>query len=160
MNILVFKTISEKGLKTLLKKIDTIYDDFYVIVPEDEIEIYENVNADVHYIGTEKKYMDYETLIRENRIPNVLFHEIWVLSSAFERIYNCGDAYAVISELRERGLKDCGMYYKVINEDKIETYMLGKEIFFPNIYNFGINVVKGYTKLLYLFEKRIKGYRW
>lgn len=160
MNILVFKTVNEKGLKALLKEIDTLHNDFYIIVPEDEIRLYESVNADVHYIRTEKKYMDYETLVRENRIPNILFHEIWVLSSTFERIYNCGDAYAVISELRERGLKDCEMYYKVINGEKIETYTLGREIFFPKIYNFGINIVKVYAKLLHLFEKNIKGYRW
>ena len=90
--------------------------------------------------------------MKEARIPDIKFQEIWVLSPYYKNINTYWEVYAVIS-----GLKYCSLYYKVIGKEEIVSYDLKKEIFFSPTHDLMVSVVKIYSVLLYRIEKRVKG---
>ncbi|MDE6845123.1 MAG: hypothetical protein K2J99_05075 [Lachnospiraceae bacterium] len=152
MNVLIFKTVNEERTKHLLGNIDTLNNNVYIVMPENETSIYNGLGLGIHCIGTKGKYIDYKTIMEENRIPDIKFHEIWVPSPDLNNIYTYWEVYAVISELRY-----CKAYYKVIRKDEIVTYDLNKEIMFSRTHDLLVSVVKTYITLLYWFEKKVKG---
>lgn len=152
MNILIFKTVNDDRTKRLLNSIDTAKNSVYMLMPKSEIDIYNGLGLNIHYIGTNGKYIDYETVMEEDQIPDIKYHEIWVLSPDYSNIYTYWKVYFVISEL-----KYCKVYYKEINKDKIVTYDLTKEAIFSRTYDLTVRIVEKYMDLLYWFEKRIKG---
>lgn len=151
MNILIFKTVNEERTKKLLNNIDTLNNAVYMIMPKSEIDIYRELGLSVHYIGTNSKYIDYNTVIEEGQIPDILFHEIWVLSPSYSNIYTYGEAYALISELKYHKV-----YYKVIGEEEIETCDLSQEIIFSHWHDFLVKIVKIYSDLSYWVEKKVR----
>lgn len=148
MDILIFKTVNEERTKRLLNNIDTLNNNVYIIMPKSEIGIYNGLGLNIHCIGTDEKYISYTTLMKETRIPDIKFQEIWVLSPNYSNINTYGEVYAVISEL-----KYSKVYYKVVNEGGIITYDLKQENIFSRIYDLMVKTVKIYTDLLYLIEK-------
>lgn len=154
MNILIFKTVNEERTKRLLNSIDLLNHNVYIIMPESEISHYRETADNIYYIGTGEKYIDYNTLMKENRIPNIKFHEIWVPSPQISSIYTYWEAYTVISEL-----KYSKVYYKVVNSGEIITYDLKQENIFSRIYGLMVRTIRIYTDLFYLIEKRVKGYK-
>ena len=152
MNILIFKTVNEERTKQLLSSIDILNNTVYMVMPESEISIYSGLGLHIHCIGTKEKYIDYKTIMEEDRIPDIKFHEVWVLSPHLSNIYTYEEVYALISEL-----KYCKVYYKAIGKDKIETYDLKNEIIFSHWNNFLVSVVKMYSVMSYWIEKKVKG---
>lgn len=152
MNILIFKTVNEERTKALLDNADAFKHNVYIIMPESEIGIYKETWSNIHYIGTGGKYIDYNTLMKENRIPDIKFHEIWVPSPQISSIFTYGEAYAVISEL-----KYSKVYYKVVNRGEIITYDLKQENIFSRLHDLMVRTIKIYTDLLYGIEKKAKG---
>ncbi|MCM1231278.1 MAG: hypothetical protein NC489_14250 [Ruminococcus flavefaciens] len=155
MNILVFKTVNLNRMKKLLEHIDVLNNDFYIVVPQDEISYFESFNTNIHYISTKKAYMNCDTLIKENKIPNIMFHEIWILSSSYDVRYSYKEVYATVSHL-----KYSKIVYAVINGEEILYYNIGKEIDFSGSYYLMENIVRICVKLHYLYEKKIRGYKW
>ncbi len=152
MDILIFKTVNEERTKRLLCSIDTLNNCVYMIMPESEISIYSESGLHIQCIGTKGKYIDYRTIKREGRIPDIRFDEVWVLSPDIDNIYTYSEIYAVISELRYR--KVC---YKVIKKSEIVTCNLNQEIMFSRTHDLMVSVVKRYMTLFYRIEKKIKG---
>ncbi len=155
MNVLVFKTVNAERMNTLLNEIRLLQCQFYIIMPESEISIFINENTNIHYIGTNDAYMNYDTVMKENRIPNIMFHEIWILSFSREVLYSYTEVYRIISKLKYKRI-----IYKVINANKIMDYNINQEIIFSKFYYLIVNIIKVWTRLMYLFEKNIKGYKW
>lgn len=152
MDILIFKTVNEERTKRLLNNIDTLNNNVYVIMPESEISIYKGLRLNIHCIGTKGKYIDYRTIRGENRIPDIVFHEVWVPSPDLNSIYTYGEVYAIISELRYQRA-----YYKEIKKDEIVTYDLEKEIMFSRTHDFMVSVIKKCMALCYWMVKRVRG---
>ena len=152
MDILIFKTVNEERTKQLLNSIDTLKNNVYIVMPESEISIYSGLGLNIHCIGTDEKYISYKTIMREARIPDIKFQEIWVLSPCYSNINTYWEVYAVIS-----GLKYCRVYYKVIDKEEIVNYDLKKEIIFSRTHDLMVSAVKIYSVLLYWIEKRVKG---
>ncbi len=148
MNILIFKTVNEERTKKLLHSIDTLTNHVYMVLPESEICIYSEPELNIQCIGTSGKYIKYETIIEEHRIPDLRFHEVWVLSSDPGNMYTYREVYTVISELKCRKI-----LYKVINEDGILTYDLRKEIIFSCTHTLLVRAVKTYMSLRHRIEK-------
>ncbi|MDE6386810.1 MAG: hypothetical protein K2L82_03250 [Lachnospiraceae bacterium] len=152
MDILIFKTVNEERTKRLLSSIDTLNNRVYMIMPESEISIYSGAGWNIQCIGTKEKCIDYGTIMEEDRIPDIMFHEVWVLSPDINSIYAYSEIYAVISELRYR--KVC---YKVIKKDEIVTYNLNKELMFSRMHDLMVSAVTKYMTLFYRIEKKVKG---
>lgn len=123
-----------------------------MIVPESEIGLYREAGFDIQYIGTDAKWINYRTIMDEARVPDIMFHEVWVLSPDENNIYTYPEVYAVISELRY-----CKICYKVIKKNEIVTYNLNKEIMFSRKHDFMVRAVRKYMTLFYWMEKKVKG---
>lgn len=154
MSILIFKTVNEERTKMLLKSAGALHADIYFILPESEISIYDQLWKNIHYIGTSKKYIDCDTLMLENKIPDIKYQEIWIPSPKIDSMYTYHEVYTVVSML-----KYCKVYYKVVNENNIETYDLKKDPLFSRTHGLLVDAVKAYIVLLYWIEKKFKGYR-
>lgn len=156
MNILIFKTVNEERTRRLLYNTDTVKNTIYMVMPESEVGIYDGLGMSIHCIGTNKKYIDYKTVAEENKIPDIKFHEIWVLSPNYGNLYTYWEVYAVISEL-----KYDRVFYKAIGKDRIESYDLEKENIFSRTHALMVRAVRAYTVLIYWIEKKVKakGYK-
>lgn len=152
MDILIFKTVNEERTKRLLNSIDTLNNRVYMIMPESEIGLYREEGLDIQYIGTDAKWIDYRTIMDEARIPDIMFHEVWVLSPDMNNIYTYPEVYAVISELRYR--KIC---YKVIKKKEIVTCNLNEDIMFSRKHDFMVSVIRKYITFFYWMQKKVKG---
>lgn len=152
MNILIFKTVNEERTKRLLHHMDTQNHTVYMILPQDEVDVYSGLGLPVHCIGTNGKYIDYKSVMREGKIPDIKFHEIWVPSPSCRNLYTYWEVYAIISKL-----KYGKVYYKEIGEEEIITYDLKKEPLFSGRHTLLVNAVKGYITLLYWIRKNVKG---
>lgn len=152
MDILIFKTVNEERTKQLLNSIDTLNNNVYIIMPESEISIYRGLELHIHCIGTSEKYINYKTIMKEARVPDIKFQEIWVPSPYYSNINTYWEVYAIISELKYRRV-----YYKVIDKDKIIDYDLKEEGIFSCAHDLMVGAVKIYSVLLYWIEKRVKG---
>lgn len=137
MAILIFKTVNEQRMEILLKEISVLHDDFYIIVPSKELSNYKSQDSKIHYITTNEKYMDYYILMNETKIPDIKFHEIWVLSSSYDYLYTYYDIYAVITKLKYFKLN-----YVVINDGEIKMYDLNKETIFSRKYELMVDVIE------------------
>ncbi len=136
-DILIFKTINKQQMELVFKKISALHDNFYIVMPDKEINLYDKSDPNIQYIGTGKEYMDYHTLMQEAKIPDIKFHEIWVLSSSYDRLYSYYEVYAVIPELKYYKLK-----YLVIKDGKITIYDLEKERIFSGVYALLVEIVR------------------
>lgn len=154
MSILIFKTVNEERTKMLLKSASALHADIYIILPENEISIYNREWKNIHYIGTSKKYIDYDTLMLENKIPDIKYQEIWIPSPKIDSKYTYGEVYAVVSKLIY-----CKIYYKVVDTDIIETYDIKQESIFSRTHDLLVDAVRIYTVLFYWIENKFKGYR-
>lgn len=150
MAILIFKTVSEQRMEILLNEISVLHDDFYIIVPRKELSNYKSQDSKIHYITTNERYMDYHILMKEVKIPDIKFNEIWVLSSSYEYLYTYYDVYAVIAKLRYSKLK-----YVVINDGKFTMYDLKKETVFSRKYELMVDVIEVCIGLKNMFIKCI-----
>lgn len=155
MNILIFKTVNKERFSKILKNIYKSKNNYYILIPEADKGIYKSNRSNIYYISTDNAFMDYEILRMEKRIPNIKFHEIWVLSSSKDRIYTYTEVYALISELSYHKL-----IYKIIQENVIIDLDLNVEINFSAIYYNIVRAVRAYTSLCSLFQKKIMGYKW
>ncbi len=155
MNILIFKTTGDQSFELLMRKIERTKDNYFIVLPKNLIKKFGKNSKRVRYIATELEYMDYITIMKENKIPKIKFDEIWVLSSAYDKLYSYTEIYAVISELSYR--KIC---YKVIDKKEIQNFALKHSVFTTNINKAVEGIVKLYTDLIYLYEIKIKGYKW
>lgn len=151
MNILIFKTVNEERTKQLLDCVDVMKHKVYVVMPESKISIYKGLGLNIHCIGTDEEYIDYSTVMEEEKIPDIKFHEVWVPSPDFKNIYTYPEIYAIISEL-----KYDKAYYKEIKENEIATYDLKKEKFFSSYHDCVVGVIKSYIDLFYWMEKKFK----
>ena len=154
MNILIFKTEYEERTKKLLGSIDLGTNHVYMVLPESEVSIYNGHELNIYCIVTGEKYIKYETVKKENRIPKLMFHELWVPSPDFGNIYTYWEIYTVISELKCRKI-----YYKVIDEGGIRTCDLRKEPVFSYAHALLVEAVRMYMSLCHRIEKKIEGHK-
>lgn len=154
MNILIIKTVNEERTKKLLHNIDLRANHVYIVLPENEIDIYSKIGSNIYCIGTSEKYIKYEVVKKENRIPELKFDEVWVPSPELCNMYTYWEAYTVISRLKYRKV-----YYKVITEEGIQTYDLRKETIFSPAHALLVRGVRMYMTLRHSIEKKIEGYK-
>ena len=149
MKLLIFMTANEQRMQRLLN--EQKGNEIYLVLPESKKERMQGLFPVIHLIGTDKEYMDYDTLIHENRIPHICYDEIWVPSSVEGNIFNYAEVYALACELKYRKL----IWVSGSGKQVAKDYSIWRRM--REMYELGIFIT---ARTATNIETKIKGYKW
>lgn len=149
MKLLIFMTANVQRMQSLLdEKKDN---EIYLVLPESKKEKIQGQFPKICLIGTDMEYMDYDTLMREDRIPHIFYDEIWVPSSREGNVYNYAEVYALACELKYQKL----IWVSVSGKQVVKTHSLWQRI--RDMYAVGVFKM---ARMATNIENKVKGYKW
>ncbi len=149
MKLLIFMTANEQRMRRLLNEQKS--HEIYLVLPESKKRSMKELYPNIHLIGTKKEYMDYPTLVKEDRIPHICYDEIWVPSSAEDNLYGYAEVYAIVCELKYRKL----IWVSGSGKQVVRLHSVWQGI--RDRYGICIfKIVRAATNI----ETKLKGYKW
>lgn len=149
MKLLIFMTANEQRMQKLLDEQKD--NEIYLVLPESKKGRMQGLFPGIHLIGTDKEYMDYDTLMQEDQIPHICYDEIWVPSSVENNIYNYAEVYALVCELKYRKI----IWVSGSGKQVVKSHSVWQRI--REMYEIGIfKVARTATNI----ETKVKGYKW
>lgn len=151
-NVLIIGTAQTPIICQVIE--DNFNKNIFLLIQQNRLDQFSKYRGMINVIKTDKKYIDFNTVKKENRIPKTRFEQIIILSTKNNNINDFGEAYAIAGLLK---------YKKIIWKGPDN-----KKVIEGNVGDRVADIIYGFTGIVQYKMGRIltknisflKGYKW